>query len=243
MDPHFWNALVASLIAATVTAAGIAVVYRFDRWCTERTAYFSCFAAGVLIAVSFLHIVPESLEMNHDAAFYLLGGYFFMFIFNRFVSSYVCNTHGHAHYALGLIPALGIGFHSFIDGIIYSITFTASTFTGALASVGMIFHEFPEGVVTYMLLIKGGFSRGPAAAVAFLVAGLSTPIGMLVSYPFVSPVTYPTLGLLMGISAGTLIYVGATHLLPEAEREPKKYSLIALGAGICVAAISTIAGH
>ena len=30
-------------------------------------------------------------------------------------------------------------------------------------------------------------------------------------------------------------YVGATHLLPQAERDPKRYSLVALGGGILVA--------
>jgi zinc transporter ZupT len=40
---------------------------------------------------------------------------------------------------------LGIGLHSFIDGFIYSITFSVSIFTGALAATGMVLHEFPEG--------------------------------------------------------------------------------------------------
>jgi zinc and cadmium transporter len=43
------------------------------------------------------------------------------------------------------------------------------------------------------------------------------------------------LGALLAFSAGALVYVGATHLLPQAETEHKKYSLFALGAGILVA--------
>jgi zinc transporter ZupT len=42
---------------------------------------------------------------------------------------------------------LGIGFHSFIDGFIYAITFTVSIFTGLLAATGMVLHEFPEGII------------------------------------------------------------------------------------------------
>lgn len=45
----------------------------------------------------------------------------------------------------------------------------------------------------------------------------------------------PTLGALLSVSAGTLVYVGATHLLPHAERESAKYSLVALLGGILVA--------
>ncbi len=46
---------------------------------------------------------------------------------------------------------LGIGIHLFIDGFIYSITFTVSIFTGVLAATGMVLHEFPEGIITYLL--------------------------------------------------------------------------------------------
>lgn len=37
--------------------------------------------------------------------------------------------------------------------------------------------------------------------------------------------------------AGSLIYVGASHLLPQSETEHKKFSLIALGTGVLVAVI------
>jgi len=38
-----------------------------------------------------------------------------------------------------------------------------------------------------------------------------------------------------------LVYVGATHLLPKVEQEPKKYSFLALGSGIFVAVIIVLA--
>jgi zinc and cadmium transporter len=60
-------------------------------------------------------------------------------------------------------------------------------------------------------------------------------MGMLVSYPYISKIDEPLLGALLAFSAGALLYVGATHLLPQAETEHKKYSLLALGAGILVA--------
>ncbi|GER08691.1 hypothetical protein GCM10007972_26680 [Iodidimonas muriae] len=168
---------------------------------------------------------------------FLLAGYLFMHFFNRFITAYVCDRPTTAEYAIGLVPMLGIGFHSFIDGGIYSITFTVSTFTGVLAAVGMVLHEFPEGIVTYLLLIRGGFSEKAALVSAFLAAALTTPLGMLASYPLVSRIDMPLLGTLLSLSAGALVYVGATHLLPTAEREPAKYSLVALGSGILVAVV------
>ncbi len=99
----------------------------------------------------------------------------------------------------------------------------------------MVLHEFPEGVVTYTLLSRSGFPERRSFLLAFLAAALTTPLGTLVSYPFVSRIDPSVLGLLLALSAGALIYVGATHLLPQAEREPRRFSLAALAAGILVA--------
>lgn len=228
-----WIPLSASLVAALVTTIGIYVIRHFESWGRSNSTYFACFAAGVLISVSFLHIVPTSIGMNEQAPLYLLAGYLFMHLFNRFVTAYVCDKN--PEFAIGLVPLLGIGFHSFLDGIVYSITFTVSIFTGILATIGMVLHEFPEGIITYLLLIRGGGSPKQSLLLAFLAAGVSTPLGTLLSYPMISRIEPSLLGALLSVSAGALIYVGATHLLPDAERQPAKYSLIALTAGILVA--------
>jgi len=235
MEPNFWTAFAASLLAAAVTTGGIIAIRRHEAWARQNTTYFACFAAGVLIAVSFLHIVPKSFAMNLQAPVYLFAGYMFMHVFNRFLTAYVCDKPETAEYALGLVPLIGIGFHSFLDGVVYSISFSVSMMTGALVALGMVLHEFPEGIVTYTLLVRSGFSERRSFQLAFFAAALTTPVGTLVSYPFVSQISPPLLGLLLALSAGALVYVGATHLLPRAEREPRRYSLVALAAGVLVA--------
>lgn len=132
---------------------------------------------------------------------------------------------------------LGIGFHSFIDGFIYSIAFTVSLLTGFLTTLGMVLHEFPEGIITYLLLVRGGFPERRSMFLAFLAAAATTPLGMLVSHPFISAIQQEMLGALLSLSAGALLYVGATHLLPKADQEHKKYSLVALAGGVLVAMI------
>lgn len=241
MQDSFWTALLTSLVAAAVTSLGIWTIRRFADWGYRNSAYFMCFAAGVLISASFLHMIPKAFSLNPNAPAWLLAGFFGMHLFNRFITAFVCDRDPQRKdYALGLLPMLGIGFHSFIDGFIYSIAFSTSVLTGFLATVGMVLHEFPEGIVTYLLLVKSGFEERRASSLAFMAAAASTPLGMLVSWPMVSAISQPTLGLLLSMSAGALIYVGATHLLPRAEREHRRYSLVALGGGILVAAIMVL---
>lgn len=240
-DP-FPAVMLASLAACGVTTLGIAVISRYQAWAMAKAIYFKSFAAGVLISVSFLHLIPESLHMS-EAAVFLLVGFLSLYLSNRFLKLYVCQEGECPAYTIGLVPMLGIGLHSFIDGVIHSVTFNVSVFTGLLAALGMVLHEFPEGIVTFVLLKQGGFGRAKAMLLAFLAAALSTPLGALVSYPFVSRVGDPLLGRLLAFSAGALVYVGASHLLPDVEREAGRYTLLALAAGVAVAVGIVLTKH
>jgi zinc transporter ZupT len=212
MENTFWTALAVSLLAAVVTSLGIFTIRRFADWGQRNTTYFICFAAGVLISASFLHMIPESFAMNPQAPMWLLVGFLGLHLFNRFLTAFVCEKDpDKKDYAIGIMPMLGIGFHSFIDGFIYSIAFVVSLLTGYLATLGMVLHEFPEGIITYLLLVRGGLTERKAAGLAFVAAAATTPLGMLVSYPLISVIDRPTLGALLALSAGALVYVGATH--------------------------------
>jgi len=240
LTPVFTSVLLASFLACAVTTTGIYIIGKYEKWANRNIAYFICFAAGVLISVPFLHIIPKSIEMNVNAPAFLLAGFMLLYIINRFIRIFICHEHEHANFAIGIIPMIGIGLHSFIDGIIYTVTFNVSIFTGILSAVGMVLHEFPEGVVTFLLLVRAGFSKKRSALYAFLAAALTTPLGTLVSYPLISKINRDVLGGLLAASAGALVYVGATHLLPEVEKENKKFSILSLGAGVLVAGLIVI---
>lgn len=178
----FWTAFATSVAAAAVTTLGIVTIRRFAAWGERNTAYFMCFAAGVLIAATFLHMIPRAFAMNPHAPAWLLGGFLGLHLFNRFLTAFVCERDpARDDVAIGVLPMLGIGLHSFVDGFVYSIAYTVSVLTGFLATLGMVLHEFPEGIVTYLLLRRGGFAERRAAALAFTAAAATTPLGMLVS--------------------------------------------------------------
>jgi zinc and cadmium transporter len=173
--------------------------------------------------------------MNPSAPIFLLLGFMGLYLFNRFLNVFVCQQRDCPELAMGIVPMLGIGFHSFLDGMIYSVTFNVSIFTGIVAAIGMVLHEFPEGIVTFVLLERANFDRRRSVLYAFLAAGISTPLGTVLSYPLIQKIDQATLGLLLALSAGALVYVGASHLLPEVEKENRRYTLISLITGILVA--------
>jgi len=244
MVSRFLVTLSAGILACLVTTFGIYVIHKFAKWGKKNIVYFMAFASGVLITVSFMHLVPKAFEMCSYAPVFLLIGYFALHLLNRFLKIFVCQTKSCQNYAFGVIPALGIGFHSLVDGVIYSVTFSVSIFTGVLAAIGMVLHEFPEGIITYLLLRQSGFKKKKAFFYSFIAAAITTPVGVLVSWPFISRLSPPVLGVFLSLSSGALVYVGATHLLPEVEKKEKMYSLLALGIGILVAVLIILTkGH
>ncbi len=231
---------IASVLACLVTVAGIYVINHYAAWGNRNVAHFMSFAAGVLITVSLMHILPEAYKMNNKAPVFVLIGFMSLYVSNRILDKYRFHDRQVAHPSLGLIPMIGIGIHSLLDGVIYSVTFNVSIFTGMLAAIGMVLHEFPEGIITFLLLERAGFSRKKAVTWSLIAAAFSTPLGTLISFPFIHTISRTVLGLLLAFSAGALLYVGATHLLPAVENEEKKYTLFSLFGGIVVAIIIVI---
>ena len=233
MASTFLAVMITAVLACIITLIGIFVIYHYSKWGKKYVVYFMYFAAGVLISVSFLHIIPKSIELNIKLSpVFLLGGFLLLYIIDKIIA---ISKKQAKKKSLGIVSAIGIGIHSFIDGLIYSVAFSVSFFTGILTVIGMILHEFPEGIITFLLLFKSGFKKSKSAVYASLAAGISTPLGAVIAYPFISVLKEDSLGILLALSAGALIYVGATKLLPEANLEYRKCAWLFLFLGILVA--------
>lgn len=228
-----------ALSAMVINGIGIWVIYKNKEWAARAKEYFMCFAAGILISSPLIMAFPEALQKNTNAGFAALIGFIFMFFSNKFIKLKA----NQKELAFGITAIQGIFIHSLMDGVIYTVTFSMSTMVGILTGIGLVVHEFSEGVITFTFLIRSGISSKKAMLYAFLVAGLTTPIGAFVAYPFMSRVSESSLGLALGFVAGVLVYVSASHLLPETNENPKKHSNLAFLAGIAIAIFMMFTGH
>jgi len=220
-----------AVAAALVNGLGILAIYKNKTWADKAKTYFMCFAAGVLISVPLVFAFPEAVEKNHFAGFAALIGFLFMLFSNAIIK----HRTKQESLAFGITAAEGIGIHSFVDGIIYAVTFSTSILVGFMSVIGLVIHEFAEGVIIFSVFIKGGMKKEKAALYSVLVAALTTPIGAFVAYPFVSRLSNSVLGLALGFVVGVLIYISASHLLPEAREHEKGHSLWAFLAGVVFA--------
>jgi zinc transporter ZupT len=226
----YWIAAFA-VVAALVNSTGIVAIFRHREWAERSLPYFMCFAAGILLTTPLVHALPNAIASNADAGLSALIGFVFMYLSNEMIKRHT----GEETLAFGVTAAEGIGIHSLVDGVIYTVTFNISLLTGVLAGTGLVVHEFAEGVITYLVLLEGDVTERTAATYAFFVAALTTPIGAFVAYPIVSGVGQSRLGLMLGFVSGVLVYVSAAHLLPEARSHEKEHSVLALLAGVGLA--------
>ena len=122
MFPETILAIIFSLIACISTSIGIFIIWKYREWGRRNVVYFMSFAAGLLIAVSLLHIIPKSLELNVSAPLFVLLGFLALHVYDSFLDDHSSLNHeeGTNHYrSLGIISTWGIGLHSFVDGIVY----------------------------------------------------------------------------------------------------------------------------
>ncbi|CAN5587176.1 ZIP family metal transporter [soil metagenome] len=178
-------------------------------------------SGGVVVAVALFEVLPEAMELledRPDTLAALVGAGFLAF----FLAERVLVLHhrddaedARSHGEVGVLGALGLSAHSFVDGLAIGFAFGADTAAGVLVLVAVLSHDFADGLNTVSFVLKQSRDRARAKrwlgidAVAPL---LGATVGSLVS------VSEVTLGQLLAFYTGFFLYMGATDLLPEAHQ-------------------------
>lgn len=235
-----------ALAAFAMTLAGGAFAYRYRRSLHGIMA----FSAGILIAVVFLHIVPEVFELAHDTRTdtrvlmgSLLVGFVAIFLLEKLTIIHSEKTHDHPghHHHVGLAGAIGLSFHSFLDGLAIGVGFQAGSEVGFVVLLAVLAHDFADGLntVTFMLATRNSMWR----TISLLVVDAIAPVlGALVATVIhIDPVV---LAFQLAFMAGFLLYLGASDLLPHVHERPRFALIFSTLAGVATAAIVVyLLGH
>ncbi|KAL3659225.1 hypothetical protein V7S43_015803 [Phytophthora oleae] len=144
---------------------------------------------------------------------------------------------------MAYIILLGDLFHNFVDGVLISTAFLACDDSlGVSVTVSAILHELPQEFADFIILVESGFTPFQAVLFNFLSA-LTAFIGAAVVLAAV-PVTNETMGLLLAVGSGTLVYIAGTDLLPGVLRVKSVGQFVArllmFGIGIGALALTTL---
>ena len=185
--------------------------------------YFVALGAGFMLAASLLEMVPEAMAINaHWAPLLILAGYCGVHLLEHTLVPHFHfgeETHTHAHGAhltarTSYSVLFGLATHTFFDGVAIGSGFALSTWLGWILFFAVFLHKIPEGFTVASVMMAGG--RGKDAALnSALFLGATTVAGVLVISLLPSLVRQG-----LPLSAGVSIYVAATDLVPEVNREP-----------------------
>lgn len=212
-------ALGLGLAAALGNVLGGLFVVRRD-WPRRYLTYFLALGAGFMLGTSLMEMVPESIRLSGDSALlFVLAGYFLVHFFEHTLAPHFHfgeETHAselRLHHA-AFSALLGLAIHTFFDGVAIASGFLVSNWLGAVIFVAIVLHKLPEGFTVSSLLLAGGRSRRAALLGATLL-GAATVVGVLLTGLVHTAVRYT-----LPLSAGVALYVAATDLMPEVNREP-----------------------
>jgi ZIP family zinc transporter/zinc and cadmium transporter len=205
-------------VAGLADVLGGALVTSRRRWNRTVLQYFLAVGAGFMLAAAFLRMVPESLQQVSHAYLYLLIGYFAVHL-----SEHTLTPHFHfgeevhqdalVHPAVGYLGLAGLGIHTFFDGVTIASGFLISKPLGVILFGAVLLHKLPEGFAVSSLILASGGSRR-AALCASALLGLATIAGVVFTSVFSGVV-----GQALALSAGVTIYVAASDLIPEVNKE------------------------
>ena len=223
-------------LAAFIAALGLITVAIRSDWSQKYGPVFALIASGLLLTMVITHLAPEALAAGPLASYLMLGG-FFLGLFVHDILRTLLPVADPRTLAAGLTPLIAIAIHSFLDGMIYTISFSRGIDTGLYATLGLVLHEFPEAIITFALLRAAGISNRLSFILAFLAAGLTTPLGTVAMIPLAYSVDTDILSYLFAVSAGLLLFVSTGPLMAHMRAEHPVRSVPALGVGIVIALV------
>jgi len=210
--------LALGFIASIADIVGGLVLVRRN-WEKRYLRYFVALGAGFMLAVAFLEMIPESLHPSPRLAPVLvLAGYCAIHLLEHTITPHFHfgeETH-HEFFSsrIGYSVLIGLAVHALFDGVAIGSGFVLSNWLGLLIFLAIFLHKVPEGFTVASVMLAAGRSRRMAVLSATVLAG-TTMLGVLVINLLPS---WVKIGL--PLSAGVAIYVAATDLVPEVNREP-----------------------
>jgi len=190
------------------------------------------FAAGVMIYVSMVELLLESIEAIGfplaNLAFFI--GILFMFLLDKLVPHLHIDTEPEPFHEdkistfdeetetklrkAGVLTAIGIALHNFPEGMAVFTVSLLDVSVGVSVALAIAAHNIPEGIAVAVPIFYSTKSRAKGFGYS-LLSGLAEPagalIGFLILYPFL---TEGVLNATLAFVGGIMVFISFDELLP-----------------------------
>lgn len=224
--------LILALLSGLATIFGVFLGSR-GKQTGVNIALGTSFAAGIMILISILELIPEAYESFGIKTFvWVVFGVVLIWIINKILP--------HIHSVRGIkecdqkcavkltyLITIGLILHDFPEGFAISSSFESSADLGLLLVAATFIHNIPEG---YVLTVasskyrkKGFFYRSALFSALSTFLGALLGIVLIHSFNFLNPV-------FLAIAAGAMLFISFHELIPTSLQNGRK-RIFAAGIG------------
>lgn len=217
-----------TLIASVLALIGGVVFLFVKPWSRTLALYSVPFAAGVLLTVALIGLLPEAVHVIDQKAFLIA---LITFLAAYLFENIACDLHHHHetsqkgvdYCGATWLVILGDTIHNFIDGATIAATFLANPGLGIITTASTFLHEVPHEIGDFGILLKAGWKRGKILLVNIISALFTVVGGLAVFFLFSQEII---LGYLLAAAAGLFLYLGASDFLPHAGEDISRQKAI-----------------
>ncbi len=253
--------LIATLFTWSITALGAGVVFFFKDVKKSILNLMLGFGAGVMIAASFWSLLSPAIDLCSELGYnswfipslgFMLGGLFIV-LSDKFLDRYDFEdlsrfgAKSPKSFKKSILLVLAVTLHNIPEGLAVGVAFGGAALgipgctvmSAILLAIGIGLQNFPEGAAVSLPLRREGFSLkrsffyGQASGLVEPIAGVLGVI-MAISMRSILP-------LLLSFSAGAMIGVVSSELIPEACIENKNLTTIGIIIGFIIMMILDVA--
>lgn len=238
----FWYVIIFSLLGGVVSLLGAVILLSRANIAHKMAYYATPFAAGALLAAVFLDLfkegIAEASKIDH-VLYAALAGILLFFFAERFLRWF---HHHHQHEKTDpTVPLIVVGdtLHNALDGIAIAAAFLISIPTGIVTTIAVAAHEIPQEIGDFGLLLKKGVSRKRVLMINVFSA-LATVAAAVVTY-LLGDAEHLPVGVLLGLSAGFLLYIALSDIIPLLHEDTKSKKLFDIQSAMLVLGLVVVA--
>lgn len=231
-------ALLLTLFAGLCTGIGATLSFFTRRNDTRVLAGALGLSAGVMVYVSFMELMPQSIESLKEISsergaigwsmLAFFGGIGLIALIDRLVPedenphevhsmSELSKPGNHHLRRTATMLALAIGIHNFPEGMATFISALDGMDVALPIVIAIAIHNIPEGIAVSVPIYHSTGSRRKAFRYS-LLSGLAEPAGALIGMVFLMPFWSPAVNAVcLAAVSGIMVYISFDELLPSAE--------------------------
>ena len=225
--------VIATVFVSLVSFIGIILIFKNTTQGPPLKALISL-AAGALLAVAFLDLLPEAIEEAegtfepHFISGVILLSILAFFLLERILHWHHCSdahyAHTHEKHNIVVLNLVGDALHNIIDGFLIASAFLLDFNVGILVTIAVILHEIPQEIFDFSILLYGGLSKLKAILFNLLVA--LAAIGGAVVFFFFGNTFEHFIPVMVAIAVGNFIYLAVADLIPELYHETNRKKIV-----------------